>query len=432
MGTYALSASTINNSGTVETQNTTSTPLPAGLTWGGTVQYNDGTTSGQTVVTGAYDNLILSGSGVKTIASGTSISGNLSIAPTGNATASLGNNNFNASTLTLGGTNQPTGTYGSTAATSATYKLSTYFGTSGTGVLTVYAGTPTVTISAATPISSTTATLNGNITANGGVNPTVTFYWGTTNGLQNPANWKNYGTATYAGGIASFSLNIGSLSPNTKYYFSAAATNTYGTSWPVASLNFTTVEASGDFDGDGKTDVSIYRSNTGWWYVDQSSNSQMLAVDWGGEPGDIPVPGDYEGDGITDFAIYRPSNGYWYIRLQNGQMRTVYWGGEPGDIPVPGDYDGDGKTDVAIYRSTTGWWYIDQSSNSQMLAIDWGGESGDIPVPGDYEGNGITDVAIYRSTTGWWYINQSNTGEMQTAYWGGESADIPLPGYPNQ
>ncbi|MCM8791144.1 MAG: YDG domain-containing protein, partial [Candidatus Omnitrophica bacterium] len=66
MATYQLlgTLSTINNNGTIRTQNTSATPIPAGKTWGGTVNY-DG--ASQTISTGTYNNLTVSGSGVKTV-----------------------------------------------------------------------------------------------------------------------------------------------------------------------------------------------------------------------------------------------------------------------------------------------------------------------------------------------------------------------------
>jgi len=50
---------------------------------------------------------------------------------------------------------------------------------------------------------------------------------------------------------------------------------------------------------------------------------------------------DFDGDGDTDVSVYRPSNGRWYIE----GMGNFKWG-LAGDLPVPGDYDGDGTTDM--------------------------------------------------------------------------------------
>jgi len=33
-----------------------------------------------------------------------------------------------------------------------------------------------------------------------------------------------------------------------------------------------------------------------------------------GSLGDTPVPGDYDGDGKTDIAVWRPDSGVWYIQ----------------------------------------------------------------------------------------------------------------------
>jgi uncharacterized repeat protein (TIGR02543 family) len=99
---------------------------------------------------------------------------------------------------------------------------------------------PTVTLSAATNETTTTATINGNVTNTGGDNPDVTMYWGTTDGGTTPSNWdhsSNLGTQ----GATAFEKNLLSLSPSTTYYFSAKATNSTGDSWPAASLSFATI-----------------------------------------------------------------------------------------------------------------------------------------------------------------------------------------------
>ena len=59
MSTYQLlGAFTPANGGTIRTQNTAAAPIPASLTWAGTVQY-DSAAGGQTVAAGIYNNLII-------------------------------------------------------------------------------------------------------------------------------------------------------------------------------------------------------------------------------------------------------------------------------------------------------------------------------------------------------------------------------------
>ena len=57
----------------------------------------------------------------------------------------------------------------------------------------------------------------------------------------------------------------------------------------------------------------------------------MSTYSWGGS-GDMPVPGDYDGDGKTDVGVFRDWTGIWYIlKSSTGVGTGTTWGGA-GDI----------------------------------------------------------------------------------------------------
>jgi hypothetical protein len=173
----------------------------------------------------------------------------------------------------------------------------------------------------------------------------------------------------------------------------------------------TDIPVPGDYDDDGVADVAVWRPQEGNWYIRGQATAQ-----WG-LPGDIPVPGDYNGDGKTDFAVWRPSDVSWYVYPAPAGVPF----GAPQDIPVPADYNGDGKTDIAVWRPSDGIWYVAGVGNFQ-----WG-LRGDIPAPGDYDGDGKTDLAVFRPSDGNWYIYPIATGTWYQVPFG-TLGDIPVPG----
>jgi hypothetical protein len=115
-----------------------------------------------------------------------------------------------------------------------------------------------------------------------------------------------------------------------------------------------------------------------------------MSLSWGsGSAGDVPVRGDYDGDGMTDITVWRASTGRWYILqsslgLNPALARAIHWGAAlEGDVPVAGDYDGDGRTDIAVWRGPTGFWFIRHSSTGYGTsgAVKWGTVTlGDVPI----------------------------------------------------
>ncbi|MEA1928831.1 MAG: hypothetical protein U9N73_11555, partial [Candidatus Auribacterota bacterium] len=126
-----------------------------------------------------------------------------------------------------------------------------------------------------------------------------------------------------------------------------------------------------DYDGDGTSDIAVFRGDSGLWAV-----RGVTRVYFGGST-DETIPGDYDGDGTTDIGVFRPASGLWAIR---GVTRAYFGSGS--DLPEQGDYDGDGTADIGIFRAASGLWAIRGVTRAYF------GGSTDEPVPGYYDADG--------------------------------------------
>jgi len=187
----------------------------------------------------------------------------------------------------------------------------------------------------------------------------------------------------------------------------------------------------GDYDGDLKQDIAVYQESTGQWSILKSSTNYTttMGISWGGV-GYKPVQGDYDGDGKTDAAVYVAATGAWSILKSSGGTIGVSYGGA-GYVPVGGqDFDGDSKSDIGVYQTTTGVWSVLKSSSNftTSLGAGWGG-AGSTLVPGDYDGDHKADFALYRAATGAWLVLKSTTNYTTSLIinWGG-AGYLPVPG----
>jgi len=201
-GTLGVGTNTLTLNGATTV---TSGTLSSGAT--GTVVY--GAAGAQAVVAAAYGNLTFSGSGAKSVITGTSAAGALSIAPTGSATASIGPGlNIAVNSLLLAGVGKTPSTWGSTSS-AATHQDNTYFAAT-TGYVTVATGDSTA------PTVSTVAVQTG-LTVN------VTFSEAMGTGVTTNTNYTVTGT-----GIGTLSSN-----PNSVAFVSGS---TYTLTWSSGEM----------------------------------------------------------------------------------------------------------------------------------------------------------------------------------------------------
>lgn len=198
----------------------------------------------------------------------------------------------------------------------------------------------------------------------------------------------------------------------------------------------------GNYGGDGKADLAVYRSGAtpadqSFWYWKQIGVGGFQTITWG-QGGDFPAPGDYDGDSLNDYVVQRPDangvNGRFWKRMNTGAITTEMFGLRNDSI-APGDYDGDGKTDLCVIRDDGGLlrWDFEPSGTAGTTVVSetWGVSATDIVAQGDHDGDGDTEYVVWRPGTGGeqgrFFIMSVSTPHViwRSLPWG-ESNDVPV------
>lgn len=146
-----------------------------------------------------------------------------------------------------------------------------------------------------------------------------------------------------------------------------------------------------DYDRDGKNDLVVWRPSTGNWHIYTSKHGTGVCppcfglpqngecVDQWGLPGDIPISGDYDGDGYADLTVWRPGTATWWIQFSStcGGISVVAQEG-PGSgysisgnvLPDEADFDNDASdwSNLMLYDETP----ILENPNDPPTGAWWG------------------------------------------------------------
>jgi hypothetical protein len=155
---------------------------------------------------------------------------------------------------------------------------------------------------------------------------------------------------------------------------------------------------SGDWNGDGLTDVGVRRP--GWKaFLLRGSDGTSSQVTFG-KVSDVGVTGDWDGNGITEVGVWSPASRVFSLRLPDGTVRTVPLG-TLGDRPVTGDWNGDRITDLGVWTPSTGTFTMRVRTAAGLVTTATAvlGTSTDLPVSGDWDGNGTTDLGVWTPGT---------------------------------
>ncbi len=193
----------------------------------------------------------------------------------------------------------------------------------------------------------------------------------------------------------------------------------------IVSANCTDRPVIGDWNGDGTSDLGVFRNTPSVGVFYERVGTTSTSVRWG-QPGDSPVAGDFDGDHLWQVGVRRLAGGTWYLRSRDTTVASVPGVGNASDLPIVGDWDGNGRANLGLYRWSDHTFYL-RSDDGAYTAVHMG-VAGSRPIVGDWNGDGKDDLGVQSPGGKYTMLVSNGTSNSWTSLGYGYSTDIPFSG----
>jgi hypothetical protein len=210
---------------------------------------------------------------------------------------------------------------------------------------------------------------------------------------------------------------------------------------------------SGDFTGDAKADILFYTPADANWWLGRFDASGQLGWSLAGNTagfGDLADgrpfwSGDFAGDGKSDILFYTPADSNWWLGQfdASGQLtwtlsgNTAGFGGLADGRPFwSGDFVGDAKSDILFYTPNDYNWWLGRFDASSQLVWSYAGNTagfGDLADgrpfwSANFTADSKQDVTFYYPGDGnWWLGAVDGTGYLTWSLAGNTGYCAPPP-----
>ncbi|MCX6005543.1 MAG: oligosaccharyl transferase, archaeosortase A system-associated [Chloroflexi bacterium] len=194
------------------------------------------------------------------------------------------------------------------------------------------------------------------------------------------------------------------------------------------------IPITGDWNGNGVTKLGQWQPESSYFLLDVNGDGLWdpdkgdLKLGPFGFSTDVPVIGDWNGDGKDKIGVWRPSDLCFYLDFNGdgiwnpdeGDKKLGSYGWRFSNIPIAGDWNGDGKDEVGIFQGIgrngemafvlniggDGKW----DSAESNLKLGPFGKEGDVPVIGDWSNDGKDKIGVWEPDSQNFYLDVTGDG----------------------